>query len=72
MKLTVAAVILILAGLACFVLFKLIGSSIDADGHLHEPFGLLPIGFVLILFGVLGLLIRGICLAYKRWSSRGE
>lgn len=34
-------------GLACFVAFELIGSTVDENGTLHEPFGLIPIGFCL-------------------------
>ncbi len=40
-------------GLASLVAFSLIGSSVDADGRLREPFGLLPIGFTLLLAGAI-------------------
>ena len=30
--------LLILAGLGCFVAFNLLGSTLDAQGFLHEPF----------------------------------
>ncbi|MES2580788.1 MAG: DUF3955 domain-containing protein [Pseudomonadota bacterium] len=36
-------------GLISLVAFWLIGYSVDADGILREPFGLLPIGFMLLL-----------------------
>jgi len=30
--------------ISCYILFFLIGSEIDDNGYLNEPFGLLPIG----------------------------
>ncbi|MDA0757041.1 MAG: DUF3955 domain-containing protein [Bacteroidetes bacterium] len=30
--------------LICYVSFYIIGSEIDKDGYLKEPFGLIPIG----------------------------
>jgi Protein of unknown function (DUF3955) len=38
-------------GLIALVAFQLIGSSVDADGILREPFGLLPVGFALLFAG---------------------
>ncbi|XEI31345.1 DUF3955 domain-containing protein [Aeromonas veronii] len=40
-------------GLACSVAFELIGSTVDENGTLHEPFGLIPIGFLFVAVGVL-------------------
>lgn len=42
-------------GVCCLVAFELIGSTVDEDGTLHEPFGLIPIG--LLLLGVAMLLL---------------
>ncbi len=38
-------------GIACaaFLTFHLLGARIDADGFLHEPFALLPIGWATLL-----------------------
>lgn len=47
---TLSFVLLALGG-ACLLAFNLIGSTIDAQGMLHEPFGLIPIGWLLILGG---------------------
>ncbi|QLQ32892.1 MAG: DUF3955 domain-containing protein [Candidatus Thiothrix singaporensis] len=45
--------------------FSLIGSSVDDAGMLHEPFALLPIGYLMLLAaGVTGLL----CL-FGRWRA---
>ncbi len=54
---------LILAGLGCFLAFNLLGSTLDAQGFLHEPFALLPLGYLLLFTGmvltVIPLLRRG-------------
>ena len=47
-------------GVACLFMFKLIGSTLDEKGVLHEPFPLLPIGWVFILGGIGSLLVYGI------------
>ena len=40
---------LLFAGfLGCALAFQWIGSSVDAKGVLHEPFALIPIGYLLI------------------------
>ena len=42
------ASLLFLGGaLTCSVSFHAIGSSVGPDGVLHEPFGLIPIGYAL-------------------------
>lgn len=54
--LSTLSLVLIALGGACLLAFNLIGSTIDAQGVLHEPFGLIPIGWLLIACGVvLGL-----------------
>ncbi|MBM0490660.1 DUF3955 domain-containing protein [Aeromonas jandaei] len=40
-------------GLSCFVAFELIGATVDDNGLLHEPFALIPVGFLLVTLGVL-------------------
>jgi hypothetical protein len=44
-----AAIALILSGLACVVAFEVIGSSVNEDGTLVEPFFLIPIAWLLFL-----------------------
>ncbi|MGY4108532.1 DUF3955 domain-containing protein [Aeromonas encheleia] len=40
-------------GVISLISFQLIGSYVDSQGYLHEPFGLLPIGFLFIFMGTL-------------------
>lgn len=44
----------------CFVAYFLIGSEVDESGILHEPFALLPLGYVFGIIGVVWLIISGI------------
>ena len=39
--------------LSCYILFFLIGSEIDDNGYLNEPFGLLPIGALFFFLSVM-------------------
>lgn len=47
------SILLLMTGGLCLLAFNLIGSTVDAQGVLHEPFGLLPIGFLLMILGAL-------------------
>lgn len=50
------SITLLLLGVTSFLSNILIGSYIDKDGLLHEPFALIPIGYLLIFTGsLLGL-----------------
>lgn len=40
-------------GVICFLSYAAIGSEIAADGTLIEPFGLIPIGFILLTIGLI-------------------
>ena len=42
------ATALLVFGIMCFVSFELIGTEIDENGFINEPFALLPIGFIFI------------------------
>jgi len=39
--------------ISCYILFFLIGSEIDDNGYLNEPFGLLPIGALFFFISVM-------------------
>ena len=60
-------------GFSCLLAFHLIGSSIDPNGFIQEPFGLLPIGYLLVFVGVLVALFGYIRLliSRRRVQSRG-
>ncbi|MFQ2210138.1 DUF3955 domain-containing protein [Aeromonas caviae] len=49
---TTLGALLILAGLGCFVAFNLLGTTVDAQGFLHEPFALQPLGYLLLFTGM--------------------
>ena len=57
-KQIILEIFLISAGACCFLLFIIIGSSIDDQGMLHEPFALIPIGYLFIALGLLSGIIR--------------
>ena len=57
-------------GVACLFMFKSIGSTLDEQGVLHEPFPLLPIGWLFILGGIGSLLVYGIARIVHALMSR--
>ena len=60
--------LLILAGLGCFVAFNFAGTTVDAQGFLHEPFALLPLGYLLLFIGMV-LTLRPLL---RRLLAKGE
>ena len=42
------ATALLVFGIMCFVSFELIGTELDENGFINEPFALLPTGFIFI------------------------
>lgn len=54
--------VLIVTGVVCFVLKVILGSTIDGNGVLHEPFFLIPIGYLFLLLGI----ISGVSYLFKR------
>jgi|GEM_PF-844476 len=46
------AAFFIAVGFVCMLAFWAIGSEIDADGTLHEPFALIPLGWLSLAIGV--------------------
>ena len=45
----------ILLGVICFLAKAIIGSNVATDGTLEEPFFLIPIGYLLLLLGIVSL-----------------
>ena len=44
--------ILVFTGILFLLAFQYIGSAIDQDGFLHEPFALIPLAWLFIILGV--------------------
>ena len=59
-KSLIPAAILLIVGLLCFALFQLIGSTVDEKGFVHEPFFLLPIGWLLVFAAITTSIIQGL------------
>ena len=59
---------LLVVGLGCLVAARLIGSEVDTDGTLQEPFALIPIGWFSLSLG----LILGAVHVFGRLSGRGD
>lgn len=55
---------MIVAGIISFLLFRLIGSTVDSNGYLQEPFFLVPIGYLFLLVG----LIDGVIYLVQRFK----
>lgn len=55
---------MIFAGIISFLLFRLIGSTVDSSGYLQEPFFLVPIGYLFLLVG----LIDGVIYLVQRFK----
>lgn len=43
---------------ACIVAYNVIGSEVMSDGTLAEPFYLIPIAWIFLLIGIVGLVAR--------------
>ncbi len=57
---------IIVTGHLGFIAFKMIGSYIAEDGTLVEPFGLIPIGFLMFAISIIASLILGIKFLLKK------
>ena len=45
--------VFLILSISCYIVFFLIGSKIDDNGYLNEPFGLLPIGALFFFLSVM-------------------
>ncbi|MCF6302145.1 MAG: DUF3955 domain-containing protein [Devosiaceae bacterium] len=50
-------IIIGILGIFSAVLFNLLGSTVDSEGFLQEPFYLVPLAYILVLIGFGGALI---------------
>ncbi|MBE5107893.1 DUF3955 domain-containing protein [Bacillus thuringiensis] len=60
MKKYILSLLPFILGMGCLVSFNMIGSKVAADGTLVEPFYLLPIGYLLIVIGIVSLFVNKI------------
>jgi hypothetical protein len=60
------AIIPFVLGICCFVTFKMIGSYVAEDGTLVEPFGLIPIGFLMFAISFVVIIILGMKYLLKK------
>lgn len=68
---TALSLVLLTLGGGCLLAFAAIGSTIDEHGFLHEPFGLLPIGGLLIVCGGVAAIVAAIRAVRRKRGTRG-
>ena len=56
----------------CFVSYELIGSEVDEEGYLNEPFALLPIGFTSICLSTVLFIFFALIKKMRRKSTLFE
>lgn len=56
----------ILLGILCIIIYGMIGSRVEPDGTLVEPFFLIPISYLLVFSGIISLLFVRITSILKR------
>ncbi len=59
------AITFFVLGFVCLLSFYLIGSEVDEDGFLKEPFALIPLGWLLIVLGWIAFLVTFLCLPVR-------
>ncbi len=62
--------IIIMLGLSCLLAFFLVGSEVDENGILREPFILLPIGGFLSIIGTLGAFLKICSIIFLKFYKR--
>jgi len=65
----VGGVILLVLAAALLVAYRVIGSHVDADGWLHEPFALIPLAW---LSGLSGLVLVAVAGRRRRRGHRPD
>lgn len=65
-KICLSAFISILLGVICIVSYCIIGSTVEPDGKLTEPFFLIPISILFIFSGITMLLLIAIISVIKK------
>jgi hypothetical protein len=57
-------------GICSLMLFRYIGSSLNPDGTLNEPYALIPIGSTLIISGLIVMIIGFIRLLWVKFFKK--
>lgn len=70
-KLYLVGVCCIILGFLSWGLFFVIGSTVDENGMLQEPFGLLPIGILLVVVGVTISILTAVTAFIKKFKPIG-
>ncbi|MBU5675419.1 DUF3955 domain-containing protein [Alkaliphilus sp. MSJ-5] len=53
-------------GVLCLIIYSMIGSRVEPDGTLVEPFFLIPLSYLFVFSGIISLLFVGIISMLKR------
>ncbi len=61
-----------LLGVTCLIAVKLIGSTVDQAGFLHEPFPLIAIGSCSILLAIISFIFWCIIAGYQKLFRRNN
>jgi len=65
-KIYLIAIIPLILGIGCLIAFKMIGSHVAPDGTLVEPFALIPIGWLLIIIGIVSSIVLFVRSFFKK------
>ncbi|MEG0308551.1 MAG: DUF3955 domain-containing protein [Clostridium sp.] len=60
MKKNIFNAIPFIVSITCIIAYNIIGAEVLTDGTLVEPFYLIPLTFLFLFIGIIGLGIRGI------------
>lgn len=56
----------IILGVLCLVIYSMIGSKVETDGTLVEPFFLIPLSYLFVFSGILAILFAAIVSMFKK------
>lgn len=56
----------IFLGILCLVIFNIIGSRVEPDGTLVEPFFLIPLSYLFVFSGIIAILFVAIVSMFRK------
>ncbi|HGE5780048.1 MULTISPECIES: DUF3955 domain-containing protein [Bacillus] len=56
----------IFLGILCLVIYSMIGSRVESDGTLVEPFFLIPLSYLFVFSGIIAILFVAIISMFKK------